>query len=1386
MSIVPWKLVIPLFCLVACGEKTEDTSFPDVDGDGWTLRSGDCDDENPDIHPGADEVCDDEDVDENCNELADDEDPEVLPSSQTVWFQDGDGDGYAADDAESRSLCEPTGTWEVTVQGDCDDDDDAINPDATEVCDDLDIDEDCSGAADDDDPGVDPATTSTYYPDEDGDGYGDDDGALELCDASSKVIEQAGDCDDGDASINPDAMERCDDDNVDEDCNGWADDIDFDIDPATLSVWYVDADGDGYGDAESSTEACDQPSGYVGDISEPDCDDDDGEVNPGATEVCDEDDTDEDCNGLADDQDPDVDSASLGSWYQDADGDGYGDPTTLSASCDGASGLVTDGTDCDDGDLAINPDATEICDEEDTDEDCSGAADDDDPGVDSTTLTAWFADADGDGYGDPSSGTEACEQPKGHVIDDSDCDDENDAVNPGTPEVCDEDDTDEDCSGLADDDDPGVSPDSLGDWYADADADGYGDPAGHTESCEQPSGTVTDGTDCDDARDDVNPGETEVCDADDTDEDCSGTADDADPGVDATTLSTWYADADADGYGEAGSSSFACDQPAAHTADDSDCDDTRADVNPGETEVCDGGNTDEDCSGAADDADLGVDTATFSTWYADSDGDGYGDTAQVDLACDVPSGHVADDSDCDDTRSDVNPGETEICDATDTDEDCSGDADDHDAGVDASTLSAWYADSDSDGYGDPESSSLACDVPSGHVSDDTDCDDTRADVNPGETEICDATDTDEDCSGEAEDSDPGVDASTFSTWYADGDGDGYGDAASPDLACDVPAGHVADNTDCDDTRGDVNPGETEICDATNTDEDCSGAADDADAGVDASTRQDWYLDTDGDGVGNSADGTLGPLCDQPSGYAATDGDCDETRTDVHALHDEICDGIDNDCDGGTSEDGVVSLGSTAYASLASAVGAASSGETVMLCDGSHSANVTTGVALTLRSLNGASVTELSGGGTGPIVTMGDDLAVEGLTFTAGSGGYGGAIDGESVPGALLTVTDCVLEGNEATYGGAIYAGGLLLEVSGSELSDNQADFGGAIWASDAELSDTTLHDNVANDSGGALYLDAGSSTVLDAVQVYYNEASSGGGVWIGSVELEGGSFYSNTATSGGGAYVDGGTLLDAELRANTASSHGGGVSLDDDASLLGCSVSDNYAPQGGGVSIRGDGVTVGAHSTTAAATTIATNEAGNSGGGIAGLSVNSVSISDTQVTDNTAYSGGGLYLFGSDLLYADALTISGNAANREGGGLYLDEVAEILISDLTVSDNQSGSNGGGGYIVDCSVDMTVDTLTLTGNDAGANGGGFYLSQVSQADLTDMVLETNSGAGRNGGGFYLDSGVYLRASGSSWGTGSTDNTPDDIGLAGTSYWFTASADCDSDLRRCTGT
>ena len=387
-----------------------------------------------------------------------------------------------------------------------------------------------------------------------------------------------------------------------------------------------------------------------------------------------------------------------------------GDADTADVDLDGDG--FRSSVDCDDHDLATFPGAAETC--NGVDDDCDGETDE---GVQLT----FFRDTDGDGYGDPDNTTEACELDSGYVEDNTDCDDTQALFNPGADEDDCTDPTDYNCDG------------SVG--YEDADGDGH--PA-----CQ----------DCDDRNADRNPDAEELCNL--LDDDCDGTVD-----QDASDALTWYADADADGYGDAEQTQERCERPYGYVDNAQDCDDTNAQANPGVWEVCNG--VDDDCDGDADESAIDA-----TEWYLDADEDGYGDSAVVSEDCDAPSGYVDDDNDCDDADEDINPGINESCDEVDND--CDGDVDEDDA-IDATT---WYSDVDGDGYGLSSTSTVSCEQPSNYVEDDGDCLDSDADVYPGNG--CEA-----DCLELYNDGN-----TTDGTYSIDPDGAGSGEDAI-DVYCDM-------------------------------------------------------------------------------------------------------------------------------------------------------------------------------------------------------------------------------------------------------------------------------------------------------------------------------------------------------------------------------------------------------------------------------------------------------------------------------------------------------------------------------------------------------------------------------------------------------------------------
>jgi hypothetical protein len=435
-------------------DETIDNGF-DLDGDGVTTCGADG------STPSADDDCDDND---NANfygnvEVCDNADNDCDTAVDNGF--DGDGDGF--------TTCGADGDATATDDNDCNDSDNAIYPQAAEICDS--IDNDCNGQVDDN------TSVVEWYPDTDGDTFGDASASsISSCaPPAGAYVSNRDDCDDTDGTINPIGIEVCD--GADNDCANGIDDG-FDGDTDGVSSCGGDCDDTDSLTFPGASEICDgadndcdtvvpanetdddgdffaECSPWVGvaGLGGGDCDDVLTQVNPNEAEVCD---------GIDNNCVDGIDENSI-----DSDGD-------LSASC----------VDCDDTDPANFPGNIEICDGQDND--CV------------TTPTELTVDGDGDGAPpcglDGTAGTadddcndsDAALNPDDNDADGystctNDCDEDSPLVNPGEPEYCDT--VDNDCDGDAD--------------PLNALTDGDGDGFVGTD-CIDPS-TSAPGTDCDDS-----------------------------------------------------------------------------------------------------------------------------------------------------------------------------------------------------------------------------------------------------------------------------------------------------------------------------------------------------------------------------------------------------------------------------------------------------------------------------------------------------------------------------------------------------------------------------------------------------------------------------------------------------------------------------------------------------------------------------------------------------------------------------------------------------------------------------------------------------------------------------------------------------------------------
>ncbi len=282
---------------------------------GVSTLGGDCDDGDPGAKPGALETCNGKD--DNCNTLSDEQGAFGCQS----YYRDGDNDGVGA--AEVKCLCAGEGLFTAGAGGDCNDADADIAPAHPELCDQKD--NNCNGQLDE-------GVQKTWFLDEDGDGSGASYSPQMACTQPEGFTAKAGDCNDFNKDIHPQAPETCND--VDDDCDGLADD------GLATQVIYKDNDGDSFAASNAPKQSkCNVPVGWVlaldanGDgANDWDCSDSDITVFPAGPTVC-GDGKDNDCDGVIDrlcftpcagtwPYEPDYASGGLGAVAVDLHGDG--------------------------------------------------------------------------------------------------------------------------------------------------------------------------------------------------------------------------------------------------------------------------------------------------------------------------------------------------------------------------------------------------------------------------------------------------------------------------------------------------------------------------------------------------------------------------------------------------------------------------------------------------------------------------------------------------------------------------------------------------------------------------------------------------------------------------------------------------------------------------------------------------------------------------------------------------------------------------------------------------------------------------------------------------------------------------------------------------------
>lgn len=866
--------------------------------------------------------------------------------------------------------------------------------------------------------------------------------------------------------------------------------------------------------------------------------------------------------------------------------------------------------------------------------------------------------------------------------------------------------------------------------------------------------------DCDDHNATVYPGAPEACDG--IDNDCDGAIDDADPDVDLTTERTFYADLDGDGFGAPGVPRTACTPPEDHVLNDLDCDDGNGSVHPDATEICND-DVDDDCNGFADDADPGLDPATGATFYADLDGDGFGDPDQPILACTLPAESSENDLDCADLDVSVHPDATEICNGID--DDCDTLIDDADDSRDLTGAATFYADTDDDTFGDPDTPVVACTAPEGYVDDSSDCGPTDNAVNPLALEVCNGG-VDDDCNGVADDDDPYLDDTSATQYFRDLDRDGYGSDTWWAYLCEPVDNY--DTTlggDCWDRDPYRHPDAGDPCNGF--DDDCDPSTPD-----DGVWWFDWTTQTMVDYTADFEGGTAaspyefaptGPgsiaLC--PGTYHARI----ESNEQVNVLAELTLDPaiLDGGFDTNGDASPLITLGSTnrhyVYGvTLRNAAGGISALRTDL-----------TMVGVSCEDMPEATLPFVDH--EAGILDI-DDLTVDNCARGIESSDAEVTIDNASFANsdAMISmfqsdvdINDTSFVDNDATFGSPVFLSGGTLDMQRVSFDRNSGYAIVSASLSPMTLTDVDFQDNVT--SVGALTTFSVDGSIEDATFLRNESSGRGGGSSHTSSDLT----FTNvdydeneSGDQGGGLYMDGGfftstvTFEDVNLRDNVAAGDGGGLFLDEMvADFDGVVVTGNSADNGGGVAMTAS------EADLQTSVDIERNVASGLGGGVY-AATSTLDGTGVDINDNEAAFGGGIYnsegggwIIGSDISGNEALgsgggimvfspstnldsylftvetsTVESNVANWDGGGLYLhgNDVLDLFDSqvDLNVATAGAGVYGtGGNGIIFCTGSSSAATVSFYGNSASNGGLGsaiFTSNTTTYVDAFETIVE----------------------------------------------------------------
>jgi hypothetical protein len=609
--------------------------------------------------------------------------------------------------------------------------------------------------------------------------------------------------------------------------------------------------------------------------------------------------------------------ASPSSYYQDLDGDTFGNPTSLVLSCMPMPGLVTNNLDCNDNNAAINPNTIWYA---DTDGDgfgnlsviqtgcvqptgfVSNSTDCNDNNAAVNAVTTWYQDSDGDGYGNLAVTLQNCGQPVGYVVNSTDCNDAAAAVNPGAVEVYNG--IDDNCNNTVDE---GFTPVN---YYLDNDGDGVGGSTFVVNvTSPGPNYTLTTG-DCNDNNPNIFPGNTEIC--DNLDNDCDLLVDEG------LTFVSYYQDLDGDSYGNASVTLSTCTPPIGYVLNSTDCQDNAATINPAAFDIP-GNGIDEDCSGL--DAPIVAAQLGLYEFTQASACPVLANTVTAQPTNASFSIYTNQGGTCTAAANVFNNNTWSTGSAVNLNNynQFSVQADScfglsltkltftHKVS-NVNTIPVWHLRSNVDNY--------AADIASDSITTNIILFDTVL-LGPAFSNLNQVTFrfyiTGISTTGATWRNDNVglwgfINTLQAQTFYQDFDGDGFGNANNTISSCTLPLGYTSNSTDCNDNDSLINPLTIWFVDAdldgfgnpNNSVTSCIQPPGTSINGLDCDDSNAqlnlvvmYYVDADTDGFGDDATGV--EQCAQPANTVTIGGDCDDADSTVYPGAMELCDGIDNNC-----------------------------------------------------------------------------------------------------------------------------------------------------------------------------------------------------------------------------------------------------------------------------------------------------------------------------------------------------------------------------------------------------------------------------------------------------------------------------------------------------------